>query len=114
MSKQNFECIADPVAENILVRTYEDRLDLMRVLIIGPEGTPYVCQDYMRRLLLIGSVVSSYTDAPFVFDVYLNPTKFPNEPPIVHFHSYTNGHGRCNRKYPLNIYGNGQLTQVFV
>lgn len=34
------ECLADYVAENILVRTYEDRLDLMRVLIIGPEGTP--------------------------------------------------------------------------
>lgn len=66
-------------AENILVRTYEDRSDLMRVLIIGPEGTPY-------------------RDAPFVFDVYLSPTKFPQEPPIVFFHSHTNGKGRCNRK----------------
>lgn len=26
--------------ENILVRTYEDRSDLMRCLVIGPEGTP--------------------------------------------------------------------------
>lgn len=65
-------------ADNILVRTYEDRTDLMRVLIIGPEGTPY-------------------TDAPFVFDLYLNPTKFPFEPPLVYFHSHTNGLGRCNR-----------------
>lgn len=26
--------------ENILVRTYENRTDLLRVLILGPEGTP--------------------------------------------------------------------------
>jgi len=39
-----------------------------------------------------------YADAPFVFDVYLNPTKFPHDPPIVHFHSHTFGKGRCNRE----------------
>lgn len=39
-----------------------------------------------------------YADAPFVFDIYLNPTKFPHEPPLVHFHSHTNGKGRCNRE----------------
>lgn len=64
--------------DNILVRTYENRLDLMRCLIIGPEGTPYA-------------------DAPFVFDIYLDPFHFPNDPPKVHFFSHTNGHGRCNR-----------------
>jgi ubiquitin-conjugating enzyme E2 O len=71
--------LASSLPENILVRTYEDRTDLMRVLIVGPEGTPYA-------------------DAPFVFDVYLNPTSFPFEPPLVHFHSHTNGLGRCNRE----------------
>ena len=42
--------------------------------------------------------MASYADAPFVFDVYLNPTKFPFEPPVVHFHSHTFGKGRCNRE----------------
>ena len=32
--------LMNSLPENILVRTYENRLDLMRVLIIGPEGTP--------------------------------------------------------------------------
>lgn len=74
--------------DNILVRTYEDRLDLMRVLIVGPEGTPY-------------------NDAPFVFDLHLDPTKFPNEPPAVHFHSHTNSQGRCNREYEFKRWGKG-------
>ena len=61
----------------------------MRVLIIGPEGTPYA-------------------GAPFVFDVFLRET-YPNEPPLVHFHSQTNGKGRCNRKR-LAIRTRTQLT----
>ncbi|KIR72050.1 ubiquitin-conjugating enzyme E2 O [Cryptococcus deuterogattii CA1014] len=84
--QKEHRALQSSLPENILVRTYEDRLDLMRVLIIGPEDTPY-------------------TDAPFVFDVYLNPTKFPNEPPVVHFHSHTNGHGRCNP----NLYEEGKV-----
>ena len=42
---------------------------------------------------------SRYANAPFVFDVYLNPTGFPNDPPVVHFHSHTFGKGRCNREW---------------
>jgi ubiquitin-conjugating enzyme E2 O len=30
-----------PILESILVRVYEDRADLLRCLIIGPENTPY-------------------------------------------------------------------------
>src|SRR5271154_2877107 len=29
------------ITDGILVRTYESRLDLMRVLILGPKNTPY-------------------------------------------------------------------------
>lgn len=78
--------LSSSLPENIIVRTYEDRTDLMRVLIVGPDGTPYA-------------------DAPFVFDVYLNPTKFPYEPPLVYFHSHTNGLGRCNP----NLYEEGKV-----
>ncbi|WVN87953.1 uncharacterized protein L203_103150 [Cryptococcus depauperatus CBS 7841] len=84
--KREHNALQSSLPENIVVRAYEDRLDLIRVLIIGPEGTPY-------------------SDAPFIFDVYLNPTSFPNDPPVVHFHSHTNGHGRCNP----NLYEEGKV-----
>lgn len=56
------------------MRAYEDRADLLRSLIVGPENTPY-------------------QDAPFVIDWMLD-SNFPNSPPIAHFHSWTNGNGR--------------------
>jgi ubiquitin-conjugating enzyme E2 O len=61
-------------AESIMVRGYEDRTDLLRSLIIGPENTPY-------------------EDAPFVIDWKLE-SDFPVSPPIAHFMSWTNGNGR--------------------
>jgi len=57
----------------IIVRAFEDRLDLLRCL-IGLENTPY---EY----------------APFVIDWKLDST-FPKCPPIAHFLSWTNGNGR--------------------
>ena len=60
--------------DTVLVRAYEDRTDLLRCLIIGPENTPY-------------------EDAPFVIDWMLD-SNFPQSPPIAHFHSWTNGNGR--------------------
>ena len=56
------------------MRAYEDRADLLRCLIIGPENTPY-------------------EDAPFVIDWMLD-SNFPQSPPIAHFLSWTNGNGR--------------------
>ena len=56
------------------MRAYEDRSDLLRSLIIGPENTPY-------------------EDAPFVIDWQLD-SNFPQTPPIAHFLSWTNGNGR--------------------
>ena len=61
-------------SDTILVRAYEDRTDLLRSLIIGPENTPY-------------------EDAPFVIDWQLD-SNFPHTPPIAHFSSWTNGNGR--------------------
>jgi ubiquitin-conjugating enzyme E2 O len=68
--------------EGILVRTYESRLDLIRVLIIGPKNTPY-------------------DSAPFLFDFSLGDN-FPNEPPETFFHSWTPG-GSSGRVNP-NLY----------
>lgn len=67
---------ADLPLASILVRAYEDRGDLLRSLIIGPENTPY-------------------EDAPFVIDWMLD-ADFPQTPPIAFFISWTNGNGRVN------------------
>jgi ubiquitin-conjugating enzyme E2 O len=70
---------------NIFVRTWESRLDLIRVLIIGPHDTPY---EY----------------APFVIDFHLC-SSFPQEPPEAFFHSWTNGNGAVNP----NLYEDGKI-----
>jgi ubiquitin-conjugating enzyme E2 O len=55
-----------PEDRTILVRTYASRTDLLRVLLIGPQDTPYA-------------------DVPFVFDVSL-PELYPQTPPRVLAH----------------------------
>ncbi|XP_074574259.1 putative ubiquitin-conjugating enzyme E2 38 [Curcuma longa] len=53
--------------DTIYVRVYEDRMDIMRAVIIGAAGTPY-------------------HDGLFFFDVYF-PPQYPQVPPILHYHS---------------------------
>jgi ubiquitin-protein ligase len=67
----------------ILVRAYERRLDLLRVLIFGPFNTPY-------------------EQAPLLFDVYL-PPDYPASPPKLFFHA--SGFGRINP----NLYEDGKV-----
>jgi ubiquitin-conjugating enzyme E2 O len=69
----------------IFVRTWESRLDLLRVLMIGPEDTPY---EY----------------APFVIDLYLS-SEYPQYAPEAFFHSWTNGNGPVNP----NLYEDGKI-----
>ena len=71
--------------EGIWIRTWDDRLDLLRVLIIGPRGTPYEL-------------------APFMLDFKL-PNDFPANPPHVYFHSWTQSVGRINP----NLYEDGKV-----
>jgi ubiquitin-conjugating enzyme E2 O len=66
------------------VRAYENRTDLLRTLIIGPENTPY-------------------EDAPFVIDWMLD-SNFPYSPPIAHFLSWTNGNGRGEATFLSLLY----------
>lgn len=70
---------------NIFVRTWDSRLDLLRVLIIGPNETPY---EY----------------APFVIDFHLCST-YPQTAPEAYFHSWTNGNGPVNP----NLYEDGKI-----
>lgn len=75
--------------EGVYVRTWESRMDLIRVLFVGPLGTPY---EY----------------APFMVDLFLPPT-FPNEPPQAFFHSWTaEGAGMQGRVNP-NLYEDGKI-----
>ncbi|RMZ73865.1 ubiquitin conjugating enzyme [Pyrenophora seminiperda CCB06] len=69
----------------IYVRTWESRLDLLRVLMIGPNDTPY---EY----------------APFVIDFHLGST-YPQQAPEAFFHSWTNGNGPVNP----NLYEDGKI-----
>ncbi|KAN0135671.1 ubiquitin-conjugating enzyme3 like-protein [Lactarius tabidus] len=83
--QKEYRALSSSLPESILVRAYEDRSDLLRSLIIGPENTPY-------------------EDAPFVIDWMLD-SDFPQSPPIAHFLSWTNGNGRVNP----NLYEEGKV-----
>ena len=74
----------------VYVRTWESRLDLFRVLFIGPEGTPYA-------------------RAPFIMDFHL-PTDYPQAPPQAFFHSWPGeaGMGGMGRVNP-NLYEDGKI-----
>ena len=71
--------------EGVYARTWENSIEIIRVLIVGPSGTPYAL-------------------APFVFDIKMH-SNFPMEPPKAFFHSWTNGIGRVNP----NLYEDGKV-----
>ncbi|KAF8253732.1 hypothetical protein K440DRAFT_575630 [Wilcoxina mikolae CBS 423.85] len=77
--------LSSSLPEGIFVRTWESRLDLLRVLIVGPLNTPYEL-------------------APFVFDFHFS-NSFPMHPPVGFFHSWTAGIGRVNP----NLYEDGKI-----
>lgn len=78
------------IPEGVYIRTWESRLDLFRVLFVGPEDTPYA-------------------SAPFIMDFYL-PTDYPHAPPQAFFHSWTgeSGLGGAGRVNP-NLYEDGKI-----
>jgi len=82
---REYRALANSLPDSIIVRAYENRTDLLRSLIIGPENTPY-------------------EDAPFVIDWMLD-SNFPYSPPVAHFLSWTNGNGRVNP----NLYEEGKV-----
>lgn len=68
--------------DGIFVRAWESRLDLLRVLIVGPIDTPYEF-------------------APFVIDLRI-PYDYPHVPPEAFFHSWT-------AQVNPNLYENGKI-----
>ncbi|KAL8755102.1 MAG: hypothetical protein Q9184_004897 [Pyrenodesmia sp. 2 TL-2023] len=79
------QILRSSLPEGVYVRTWEASLEFMRVLIVGPSGTPYAL-------------------APFLFDIHLGK-HFPYDAPSVFFHSWTNGIGRVNP----NLYEDGKV-----
>jgi ubiquitin-conjugating enzyme E2 O len=83
--QKEYEVLQSSLPSGIFVRTWESRMNLMRVMMIGPEGTPY-------------------EHAPFVIDFCFTPD-FSRQPPLAFFHSWTDGQGRINP----NLYEDGKI-----
>lgn len=83
--QKEYKILQTSLPAGVYVRTWESALDLLRVLILGPVGTPYEF-------------------APFVVDLHLDHT-FPTLPPLAFFHSWTQGTGPVNP----NLYEDGKI-----
>ena len=84
IAKEN-SILQQSLPDGVFVRTWEPRLDLLRVLIVGPHDTPYEF-------------------APFIFDLQYGP-QFPISSPSAFFHSWTGNLGRVNP----NLYEDGKI-----
>ncbi|TQD88365.1 hypothetical protein C1H46_026109 [Malus baccata] len=80
--QQEWSIFEKDLPEQIYVRAFEERMDLLQAAIVGAPGTPY-------------------HDGLFFFDIYL-PPEYPHEPPMVH---YTSGGLRVNP----NLYESGKV-----
>ncbi|XP_077246663.1 putative ubiquitin-conjugating enzyme E2 23 [Tasmannia lanceolata] len=80
--QQEWNILENNLPDGIYVRVYEDRMDLLRGVIVGAYGTPY-------------------HDGLFFFDFHL-PTEYPQVPPSVYYHS---GGLRLNP----NLYEDGKV-----
>ncbi|XP_050370154.1 probable ubiquitin-conjugating enzyme E2 24 [Argentina anserina] len=80
--QQEWNILEKDLPEQIYVRAFEERMDLLRAAIVGAPGTPY-------------------HDGLFFFDIYL-PPEYPHDPPTVH---YISGGLRVNP----NLYESGKV-----
>ncbi|TLD38387.1 acid-amino acid ligase [Venturia nashicola] len=76
------QILQSSLPDGIFVRAWECRLDLLRILIVGPIDTPYEF-------------------APFVIDMRI-PENYPRVPPEAFFHSWT-------AQVNPNLYENGKI-----
>uniref|UniRef100_A0A336MDJ5 CSON000051 protein n=1 Tax=Culicoides sonorensis TaxID=179676 RepID=A0A336MDJ5_CULSO len=67
----------------VWVRSFEDRLDLLSVMIQGPKSTPY-------------------EEGLFIFDIQLGPD-YPKTPPLCHYISF------CSDRLNPNLYEDGKV-----
>ncbi|XP_019194570.1 PREDICTED: putative ubiquitin-conjugating enzyme E2 38 isoform X2 [Ipomoea nil] len=65
--QSEWKILEKDLPDTIYVRVYETRMDLLRAVMVGPQGTPY-------------------HDGLFIFDV-LFPSTYPDTPPVVYYYS---------------------------
>lgn len=80
--QQDWSILQNNLPDGIYVRVYEDRMDLIRAVIVGAYSTPY-------------------QDGLFFFDFHL-PPEYPDVPPTLYYHS---GGWRINP----NLYEEGKV-----
>ncbi|CAL9198142.1 unnamed protein product [Musa hybrid cultivar] len=80
--QHEWKILENDLPETIYVRAYEERMDILRAVIVGPAGTPY-------------------HDGLFFFDIFFPPT-YPQKPPEVYYRS---GGLRINP----NLYDSGRV-----
>ncbi|CAK9153967.1 unnamed protein product [Ilex paraguariensis] len=80
--QQDWNILQNNLPDGIYVRVYEDRMDLLRAVIVGAYGTPY-------------------QDGLFFFD-FRHPPEYPDVPPSAYYHS---GGWRINP----NLYEEGKV-----
>ncbi|KAF7020456.1 hypothetical protein CFC21_033550 [Triticum aestivum] len=66
--QKEWKILENDLPETIYVRAFEDRMDLLRVVMVGASGTPY-------------------HHGLFFFDMQLPPS-YPDAPPQVYYHSF--------------------------
>nr|GLL45438.1 putative ubiquitin-conjugating enzyme E2 38 [Ipomoea trifida] len=80
--QDDWKILKSDLPDSIYVRVYEKRMDLLRAVIVGPQGTPY-------------------HDGLFVFDAFF-PDAYPDKPPMLYYYS---GGLRLNP----NLYDSGKV-----
>ncbi|TVU48878.1 hypothetical protein EJB05_00159, partial [Eragrostis curvula] len=67
--QKEWKILEDSIPDTMYVRAFEDRMDLLRVAMVGASGTPY-------------------QDGLFFFDLQLPPSSYPESPPLVNYRSF--------------------------
>ncbi|XP_070580497.1 (E3-independent) E2 ubiquitin-conjugating enzyme UBE2O-like [Ptychodera flava] len=81
--RKELKLLHSSLPAGILVKGFEDRMDLFSAMISGPAKTPY-------------------EDGLFIFDVQL-PTNYPNTPPLFYYIAY------CPGRLNPNLYNDGKV-----
>ncbi|XP_078135799.1 ubiquitin-conjugating enzyme E2O isoform X1 [Sander vitreus] len=81
--RKEMALLATSLPDGIMVKTFEDRMDLFSALIKGPTRTPY-------------------EDGLFLFDIQL-PNIYPSVPPLFRYLS------QCGGRLNPNLYDNGKV-----
>ncbi|XP_017031563.1 (E3-independent) E2 ubiquitin-conjugating enzyme [Drosophila kikkawai] len=81
--QREYRMLQASLPPGVMVRAYEDRMDLMSVMMVGPKRTPY-------------------QNALFFFDFQMG-RDYPKNPPVCHYISY------CTARLNPNLYEEGKV-----